>query len=175
MDISNGDATVLIVRDARKFSCEQAGLFHTLSGGGKECGIYISAAMPIENTYACLADAKIDTSRAIFIDVKNGGKPRGMECAEFISVSSPEDLTGISIALSKAYSAAKGRKIGYICLDSFFDITAPHERRMVEKFARYMVNEIRKKASRGAIVVIGKTMPADVNTICTVADKVIEV
>lgn len=174
MEMKKGHASVIMLKDHASFNLKGAEIFRSISNGGKKHGVYISAALPIEQTMRRLAESNADTEKVIFIDTKNGVKPEGMKCKKFYSVSSPSDLTGISIALSQALGGEHKDEIEYIYLDSFSEVTSLHESRNVEKFSQYLVGKIRGKEMNGAIVVIGKNRPEHNETICTAADSVTE-
>jgi len=152
---ANLDASViLILVDVKCYNEATIQLIKYLNAGKKFTGVYVTVSKPYKTVRSALEVAGVDTRTILFIDAVSGSaeENRSEEC---VFIGSPQDLTGISIAMSEAVKAlpAKGR---FLLFDSLSTLSIHNSAGSVAKFAHFLATNMRKWEIAGFIVLTDK-------------------
>jgi hypothetical protein len=144
---------VLVVVDVKGYNEATIQLIKYLNVGKKFAGIYVTVSKPYKTVKAALEGAGVNTRIILFIDAVSGS-PEGKESG-CLFIGSPQDLTGISIAMSEAVKAlpAKGR---FLLFDSLSTLSIHNSPGSVAKFAHFLATNMRKWEISGFIILIEK-------------------
>jgi len=173
-EFSDGRAILCVISDMAKYQASNPDILAKVSQYGRLPGVYIAAGMPPTRAFQAMVEKKIDTAQMVFIDMKNTARPQELLCAKYFSIASPSNLTDLSILLAQVFGSRKGGG-HYLYFDSFNTLAVYNKFEVIGRFSNYLVQQVRTKSARGAIIVVGKNNPEAVNIISTLVDEVVEV
>jgi len=132
-------------------------------------GAYVAMNKPYSNVSKVMEQSNIDHNKILFIDCVSGQKSKAQNC---VFLNSMESLTQIGICLDPVY---KNSDLSFIFLDSLDAMSVYHDKKLVVRFVRNMIERIREHEMSG--VMLGLREETDrqlINELSVVCDKVID-
>lgn len=138
--------------------------------------IYVAFNRPYDNLIKILEQNKIGTEKIFFIDaitLTAGGLPLRKERVLFIS--SPQNLTDLSIALSEVMNAFKTGG-NFLFFDSITTLLVYNTSETVEKFSHFLISRMRLGNVKGIFLAVEEeTNERLIRTLSQFMDKTIRI
>ncbi|MFB6166657.1 MAG: ATPase domain-containing protein, partial [Candidatus Nanohaloarchaea archaeon] len=115
-------------------------------------GVYVTINKPYSTIKNFLEEHDVDTGKLFFVDAVS--KEVGEETVDddqVLFMDSPENLTGLSIVVSKAVDSMPDRD-KFVFLDSLTTLEVYNEMDTVSRFAHFLTGKMRKWDASGVII-----------------------
>jgi KaiC/GvpD/RAD55 family RecA-like ATPase len=170
------NALVLVLVGAKYYVDTNMQIIRYLTVEKKLPGVYVTINKPYKTIKRILEEAKIPTSRIIFVDaISNYAGSESKKTKDCVFIDTPADLTGISIAISEAVEALPTQN-KFLFLDSLSTLLIYNSAGSVAKFAHFLTAKIRAWEITGIIISMEKeTDKTLVNRLAQFCDHFIEI
>ncbi|MBN2518314.1 MAG: hypothetical protein JXB14_05695 [Candidatus Altiarchaeota archaeon] len=120
-------------------------------------GVYITVNKPYQTMVRMLDDHKVKTDKLFFIDciTKTAGGQTDPDNKRVLYMDSPQNLTGLGVALGEAVRAIDGNN-KFLFLDSLSTLQLYHNVGTVAKFSHFLTGRMRMWALRGILISMEK-------------------
>ena len=115
----------------------------------KKPGIYITMNRPYKNIIELMKKNNINVKKLFFIDCISKEITESKDKANCIFVKSPENLTGIAVAIDKLFEP---NKHGFIFFDSLDALLVHNTPGVVMKFMRFITSKMRIYGIKGVLL-----------------------
>ena len=163
---------VLILSDSTHYMENNLSVMKELLKAHELC-IYVTINKPAESLMALFKENGLDPQRFYFVDCVSELVGSRKKSPNVISVS-PQNLTGLSIAINEMISGLKGKK--FVFLDSLSTLAVFHSTGNVQKFYHFLTNKIRVSQLKGIFLSVEKDLSLEVLSLLEkVVDKIIKI
>jgi KaiC/GvpD/RAD55 family RecA-like ATPase len=133
--------------------------------------IYISANRPFSNLIDILKEGTFDTKKFFFIDCVSKKAGVTEEPDNVFLLDSPQHVTGMSIAITKAVDNLPGEKM--LFFDSLSTMLIYNSEDVVAKFSNFIINKMRiQNVSTIMLILDADKDKKTINIISTFVDEV---
>lgn len=158
------ETLTLVLVDAYNYNESNVEVVKYLSNIKKLVGVYVTVNKPYKTVYQLFKKEKINTDAILFIDCISRVDPkRSNKEDNCLYVGSPQNLTGISIAISEAVQALP-TKDKFLFLDSLSTLSIYNSTGSMLKFSHFITNNMRKWGITGIIICLEKESDASLIT-----------
>jgi len=146
---------LLFLVNAKDYNESNVELVNYLSKEKGLTGVYVTVNKPYKTLQQALQDVGVNTKGIFFIDAVSkltSDEPNKSEGCVFIG--SPQDLTGISIAITEVVAALPASN-RFLIFDSLSTLLIYNPSSSVAKFAHFLTANIRKWGILGILILMG--------------------
>ncbi len=168
----NAAKTTLLLTSAEKSKKNISALLRSLLSDKNAAGVYVT----INRSYKTLMnefDPKI-SERLMFVDMvteETGGEKKGSNC---IYLHSPTSLTDLAITLDTAMNSIEAEE-KFVIIDSVSALLIYNSPQVVEKFAHFIANKLRRWEAAGILVAFSKELDEKMKSVLSqFCDEVVE-
>lgn len=137
--------------------------------------IYVCVNKPYAQVVQAMKRSKVDPDNILFIDTLcNISNDLHKDYPNRVCIDSPENLTGLSIAIS-ACGKKESRVKKVIILDSFSALLIYHGKDVIGRFANFMISKLKAEGTDFIILVTDNDLGKDeIRFLQTIVDEVKE-
>lgn len=139
-------------------------------------GVYVTVNKPYDTIKRVLEEENVNTKHLFFIDAitrNSGGEGKNTENVFYLD--SPENLTGLGVALSEAVNKIDG-EYRFLFLDSLSTLLLYHNSGTVAKFSHFLTGRMRMWRLRGILISLEKeTDPKLTSQLSQFCDLVVDI
>lgn len=151
------DFIVLINVSASDYLKTNVEILKILANENKLPGVYITVNKPYTTMKRILDGEGVNTKNLYFIDciTKTAGGSDGCEDENVFCLDSPQNLTGLGVAMGEAIRKISG-KDKFLFMDSLSTLLLYHNVGTVSKFSHFLTGRMRMWGLRGILMAVEK-------------------
>jgi KaiC/GvpD/RAD55 family RecA-like ATPase len=170
------DSIILIDVKAEDYMKVSIDVLKVLVNEDKLPGVYITVNKPYATMKRILAGAGVKAEKMYFIDciTKMAGGEVIPNDKNVFYLDSPQNLTGLGVAMAEAITAIKGKE-KFLFMDSLSTLLLYHNSGTVAKFSHFLTGRMRVWSLRGILMAIEReTDPEFTNQLSPFCDAVVK-
>ena len=170
------DSILLVLIDIADYTDANLSIMKHFLNDKSYSGIYITLNKPYRKLMEIFQGDKIDTSKLFFIDsITNTAGGTVQRTDKCLFLSSPQELTDMSIAISELINALpEGNK--FLMFDSLSTLAIYNPPDIIARFIHFLANKLRTKNVEGVLLSTkGERNEKSLSLVAQFCDKIIEV